>query len=91
MIIHFFLGERFPNTLGNVGFSSILSVAPSVERPLFINCKSSNVRNGLALDRSIAVLRAHKFGTAFVLRVFELVFESEKNLRDRATHRSAPV
>jgi hypothetical protein len=67
-------------------------MARSVESPgLFINCRSSNVRNGFALDRSIAVLRGHEYGTVFSRSgSFELVFEPEQTLRGRATDRFAP-
>ena len=48
------------------------------------------MKKGFALDRSIAVLRGHEYGTAFPFRVLELVFESEQTLRGRATDRFAP-
>jgi hypothetical protein len=48
------------------------------------------VRNGFTLDRSIAVLRGHEYGTAFPAPVFELIFEPEQTLRGRATDRFAP-
>jgi len=49
------------------------------------------VGNGFALDRSIAVLRGHEYGTGFpAARVSQLVFEPEQTLRGRATDRFAP-
>ena len=78
--------------MGTLSPRSILAMARSVESPgLFISCRSSNVGNGFALDRSIAVLRGYEYGTAFpVPASTELVFEPEQALKGRATDRFAP-